>query len=345
MGTGASAVSEQVKEASPEDLLAVADSLPPELRAKLQDAVAEAQADKAGAAPAEAEGTAAPEDAAAEGGAAAEVTAAPEETAAEVTATTAPETAAAEGTSSPEEAAAPEVAEGEKAAPAEGAAEANPAPYLAEYFDMVQKRSASLVADEERLRQLAMDADAQKRLMEESKAWFEKEAQPLLTKSFKHHDANGNDVLSKDEAAAFFQHMVTEETDFAKTMSALSIDAGVKMSMGMLNDLDQATRDALKAELDKQIKIHTEAAQTEVQKKEDAYKANKADYDEKAFKVLDTNGDGTIQLSEFIAAFEPESKKNQEFHMALGYVTQEELDAQAKSQENAKEKAGDCNQQ
>merc|ERR1711879_989250 len=39
---------------------------------------------------------------------------------------------------------------------------------------------------------------------------------------------------------------------------------------------------------------------------------------EAAFKVIDTSGDGSIQLEEFCAAFDPSSTKNMEMKRALG---------------------------
>merc|ERR1719335_272530 len=48
------------------------------------------------------------------------------------------------------------------------------------------------------------------------------------------------------------------------------------------------------------------------------YKANKPEKDAAIFKVMDTSGDGSIQLEEFIACFEPESEKNKEMMVALG---------------------------
>merc|ERR1711994_752863 len=141
---------------------------------------------------------------------------------------------------------------------------------------------------------------------------------------------------------------VHEETDMAKAMSALSIQAGIKMSLSMLEGMSQEDREQIKPEIEKQMKQAIETAKAEVQKKEDNYKADKAAHDAAAFKVLDTNGDGTVQLPEFIAAFEPETEMNTNLHIALGYLTKEEVEQQKKMQEQAKEDAkaaSDCNQQ
>merc|ERR1739844_753218 len=99
-------------------------------------------------------------------------------------------------------------------------------------------------------------------------------------------------------------------------------------------------REKIKPHLEEQMKQRIEAAQADVQKKEDNYKANKADFDAAAFRVLDTNADGTLQLVEFIAAFEPDTEKNLALHLALGYIIKEEVEAQKKREEKATEDAG-----
>merc|ERR1719411_18722 len=140
----------------------------------------------------------------------------------------------------------------------------------------------------------------------------------------------------KDEAAVFFTNLMKEETDLAKAMSALTIEVGVKMGFAQLEGLSQEQREEMKPIFEQQIKTQIEAAKAQVQKKEDNYKAGKADHDAAAFKVLDKNGDGTIELAEFLAAFEPESQKNIDLHIALGYLTKEEVEAQQKAEAEAK---------
>jgi len=333
MGSGASAqASEGVTGASAADLQAALDQLPEGDRAKLQEALKQAQAPAAAAAPE---------------GATAEADAAPAEVKVEAEAPAAPAEVKAEAAAPADEAIPADGAADPTPSPA-AAAGANPSPFLSEYFDKAKARTAALIGDEEKLLALALDPEAQKKLKEESKAWFESDARPLLEKSFKHHDTKKTDVLDKEEAALFFAHMVHEETDLAKAMSALSIEAGVKMSLRMLEGMSQEDREAIKPQIELQMKQAILAAQTEVQKKEDQYKGSKSEHDAAAMKVLDTNGDGTIQLAEFMAAFEPETEKNVELHIALGYLTKEEVEAQKKAEEEAKNDAKalqECNQQ
>jgi len=300
MGAGASASQVAVQKATPEEVKAAFDALEPDQQARVKEAMAAAQA---------------------AGGEAAGGEATSSETAPEKAEKAATEAAPAEAAPKPQE--------------AEDLAKS--APYLAEYFAKAQARTEALIGDQERLMAIAMDPEAQKKIKEESQEWFKTEARPLLEKSFKHHDYRTSDTLDPEEAGKFFQHMISAETQLAKAMSALAIEAGIKMSMQMLeNMLGPEERIELKAQIEAQIQKAIEVAKAEVQKKEDNYMANKAENDKAAFKVLDRNGDGTIQLQEFLAAFEPETERNVELHLALGYLTQEEIEQQ-KMMEEAKE--------
>jgi len=237
-----------------------------------------------------------------------------------------------------------DAAPAEVAAQDDGAAETDQRPSLAVYFDRAEQRAKALLEDEEKLMQVALDPAQASKLKEESKEWFEKEAKPLLEKAFKQHDTKNTGVLDKEEAAAFFAHLVHEETDMAKAMSALSIEAGIRLNIALLEGLSDEDRAGLKPQIESQMKEAIKTAKAVVQTKEDKYKADKAAHDAAAFKVLDTSGDGSVQLPEFIAAFEPETPMNINLHIALGYLTQEEVDQQKKMEEQAKEDAKSASQ-
>jgi len=137
------------------------------------------------------------------------------------------------------------------------------------------------------------------------------EGPPLLAKSFRHHDSDGDDVLNRDEAAKFFSHVVSEEGPFIHMVVSA---CNVKMAhmMRMMGDEaaehrgDEGCRDL-------------ENFPGKVKKMKAAYLANKADRDLAAFKVCDTNGDGTLQLDEVVAALMPGGSKNDAFIAALGF--------------------------
>ena len=54
------------------------------------------------------------------------------------------------------------------------------------------------------------------------------------------------------------------------------------------------------------------------------YQENKEKADAAAFALMDTNGDGTVQLDEFMACFKPKSEKQDGLMLALGFITEQE---------------------
>jgi len=218
------------------------------------------------------------------------------------------------------------------------------APYLAEYFQKVTARANDAMADPAKLMEIAMNPDAQKKLKDETKAWWDTDGKQLLEKSFKHHDTKGTGVLDKEEANVFFSHMISEEVAMTKAAGAKAVESGIQMSMGMMEGMvppDQ--REAMKAQIQGEMAKAIDQLKAEIQKKDDAYKGDKEAKDAAAFKVIDVNGDGTIQLTEFLAAFEPDTDKSEEFQVAIGFLTQQELDQQKAAKEALG--GGECTQQ
>lgn len=212
-----------------------------------------------------------------------------------------------------------DAAAGDAAAkPAEKAAAVS---FIAEYFDKAQARTEALMADQAKLIEIITNPESAKKFQDECNAWFEADAKPLLEKSFKEHDTKGTGVLDKEEAAAFFANLIDEDTQLSKAMSA---SAGATAVRGQLKADNPEASDQ---QVEDRVKKAIEGRNAEIQKKQDAYTADKAGRDAAAFKVLDVSGDGTLDLKEFLAAFEPENKKNIELHLALGFLTEEEVAA------------------
>lgn len=182
------------------------------------------------------------------------------------------------------------------------------APFLAEYHTKIEAKMMEDMKDGLNLAALKDNPEeAKKYWLKYKEGWqaFWEENKVLLEKSFKRHDTAGNDVLSKEEAAVFFKNLMVQWMDMGMVWAGMMVPEG-------------GTEEETKAAI--------EAAKVEVQKKKDNYAANKADFDAAGFKVLDVNDDGTLQLKEFLAAFEPGSQKSIDFKVALGVNTQEEAD-------------------
>merc|ERR1719499_1332609 len=144
-----------------------------------------------------------------------------------------------------------------------------------------------MIEDQERLLTLAVDPEAKKKFAEDQKAWFDIEAKPLLEKSFKHHDTKNTDVLDKEEAAVFFAHVVHEGMEFIKAISALQLEAELKLfpkvlrqalteAAGQGDKLDKETSEAVEVTVEEELKEQgkiirqaIEEVKAEAQKKEE----------------------------------------------------------------------------
>jgi len=280
MGAGASAeVAGKIKDASPEQVSEVLSGLPAEKKAELQAALGNEAADEA-----------------------------------ESPYLAALKTALASG-----------AAEEEKAAPAEAPAEAagaeeepvaTAAPYLSEAFKLVadgfKRTLESAMTDEY--------ADAQN--METEMIECMAKCHELLGKSFDHHDKAGNGVLDKEEAAVFFKHLLGANGAMMETI----VETGVRIPLEkIIKDIKASTemgdeeKAAAIAETKTQLQEMVDAQKAATASQMADYKDNKAERDAKAFKVVDTSGDGTLQRGEFMAALEFGSEKNQLLMSELGF--------------------------
>merc|ERR1719491_195441 len=160
--------------------------------------------------------------------------------------------------------------------------------------------------------------------------WYNKTGKPILTKSFLHHDTNDTSELEREEAKAFFLNLIQESETFtialAQVMGQKMLNFQVEM-MKMMPVMPGAEKPDFK-KIEKTATNELEKALA-AQKKDYAnrvenYKKNKAIYDQRAFRVLDTNGDGKIKLGEFLDAFSPTANKFNELMVALNFMTETE---------------------
>mmetsp|Transcript_68333 Transcript_68333/g.142417 ORF Transcript_68333/g.142417 Transcript_68333/m.142417 type:complete len:226 (-) Transcript_68333:29-706(-) len=160
--------------------------------------------------------------------------------------------------------------------------------------------------------------------------------------AFKYHDKNGNAVLETDESEVFFQHYVDCYINhFKKSGIAQAKQAGA-MAAGMLGAMGGSEmKNMMKQQMNEQVKELTEQANQKVKE----YEKNRAEFNKKAFAVVDVNKDGRLQQEEVVNALTPQHPKNVEFHVALGLMTEMEAQmAQAIGNANAGGEVG-CAQQ
>lgn len=206
------------------------------------------------------------------------------------------------------------------------------APFLHQFFQLAGEVMGEVLMTDPM--ELMFDPAGQQ-MIEAKMASIKSGGTPLLEQSFKHHDSNNDGVLDAEEAAVFFAHVVAEEGTFMEmTVSATTL-ASMKQMMQMAASMGQLQE--MKAEIQPKLTQAFEDLHAEVEGMKAAYQTNKAERDAAAFKICDTNGDGTLQLEELVAALVPGEPKNEEFTAALGF--------QSAKPPSASPQGGDCPQQ
>lgn len=168
--------------------------------------------------------------------------------------------------------------------------------------------------------------------------WYEKEGVPKLTDSFHHHDKDKSGVLENAEAKVFFLNLIQETETFTLALSQSVAQKQIVPTVQMMSAMmGKSEAKKVEKQLKEQVKVQLTAQKKDLVARVETYKKNKDERDEAAFKVMDTSEDGKIQLTEFLAMFNPDSDKQNELMVALGFMTEQEkaLQAQMKQLANA----------
>lgn len=201
---------------------------------------------------------------------------------------------------------------------------AEAAPFLHEYFEELKNMAGEKMSAA--TPELAFDPEGQKAALQRAEDAKEK-LKPLIEKSFDHHDSKKNGVLDAEEAAVFFSHVVAEQEAFLETFMSFIVLASLQPMMLMLQasleGMDAEQRKKASLDMGEQVKKAVDGVRAEVAKMAEEYKANKSERDAAAFKVVDTSGDGTLQIGEVVAAFTPDTPLNEAFMKALGFEKNE----------------------
>lgn len=198
------------------------------------------------------------------------------------------------------------------------------APFLKEFGELLVKHT-----EEKDLASVVLGAmtggkkDAMQTYLKDNHEWYETVGKPVLKKSFELHDTKKTGVLDAEEAKLFFSHLVHEECGtevaLAKSQAAQQAQSMMGMLVAMLPPEQMEEQiETIKAEV-------LDSMKKDAEQKVERYRKNKDEHDAAAFKLIDLNGDGRLQLEEFLAFFEPSTDKNNELMNALGYMSNMEM--------------------
>lgn len=199
------------------------------------------------------------------------------------------------------------------------------APHLTRYFSHMEQMQKGAMPDNpmELLMNPAKMQEIQKKA-EEGKKGLE----PIIVASFNHHDTSKDGVLGPTEANEFFQHFIERFAKFQVKTGIFALDKSAAMSKKMMAGLSEAMGQSAKEQA-KQIDAQMSEAKKEIavtsKGRLDNYLSNAASLNQKAFKTLDKNGNGTLERDEVVQALTPDSPQYFDLIVALEIMTQEEV--------------------
>lgn len=159
--------------------------------------------------------------------------------------------------------------------------------------------------------------------------WLEKQytsrLQPLIKQIFAHHDKDDSGALSREESIVLFSSYISKLTEFAEVAVQASLD-----SLIAEHACDSKTSNKVTEKMKGFVKEQLANFQSE-KDKNGCYK--------KSFELLDSSGDGEIQLKELMEALIPGRYRYREFHKAMKLVTPEVLESKVKELTHTTKKA------
>lgn len=196
------------------------------------------------------------------------------------------------------------------------------APYLHKYFETILDFAKDL-SKPENVTSLLTNRNAREEMVTKQKK-LKGKLFGLIIQAFKNHDEDGDGILDREESKVFFGHFVDEQQKMVHAMCAM---AGAQMQaqmvaqlddpqvppeekqmmMGMVDGAAEALKALLKQEEEKNNKLCM------------AYFRNQPERDLAVFKVIDTDGSGTLQMNEVVSALTPETASNKKLMKALGF--------------------------
>eukprot|EP00802_Teleaulax_amphioxeia_P024269 Tamp_24948.p1 GENE.Tamp_24948~~Tamp_24948.p1 ORF type:complete len:238 (+),score=80.72 Tamp_24948:196-909(+) len=216
------------------------------------------------------------------------------------------------------------------------------APALSKYF-AIQANHAKYALEADPIALIA-DADMAQQFnadLKRKEARMVKSLQRLARESFKRHDKDGNGVLDKEESQLFFNHYTRCFFEFQKMYGeAMAKAASIKMlkMCSLMGGPEGDVRAAIAAKV-REMK-------EDIALKLANYKQNQLALNEKAFQVVDVDGDGKLQEQEVVDALTPKMERNKQLHLALGLMSQQEIElSKGRAVDHGAELQAQCAQQ
>lgn len=206
--------------------------------------------------------------------------------------------------------------------------EGGSAPFLKKAFENVNEVYRLLLEAE-----MTGEA-AEEKLLEQLDA----EYNTNLKKSFQYHDKDSSGKLDKEQAAAFFSHLLSEGSGFMHAMSAglvkhtmkqttRGFTEGLVAAVGKIN-ASKLLPGALKL-VEAEMKKFEASCHEKTAKLRAYYMANKENLDMAALKLTDTDGSGSLNHDEFIAMMDFGEPLNLKLLGTLGLSVDPEVMAQS----------------
>jgi len=154
------------------------------------------------------------------------------------------------------------------------------------------------------------------------------EYEEMLRKSFERHDLDKSGKLDKKQAAIFFGNLLAEGSGFTEAMIG-------SLSKTLINSFMDGAKQGMPPDAEKHLPaIHkiceddikgatSQIAKFTDEKKAD-YRANKAEKDAAAMVLADTDGNGGLDIEEFMKMMNPEEDVNKRLMETLGLVVDPE---------------------
>lgn len=204
------------------------------------------------------------------------------------------------------------------------------APYLHQYFEAMKKHADDenklMIQDPEGMMDVLRDA-VKADVYRRNQQSFHNELKVYIQKTFNHHDTKRNGVLDRYESEALFTAYAKKIAQFGEVLAEISTQLAWEMYMREHAEMGRGKLSPAKIqEMQGVIAHHVGDMKIYFGQMKESYLKNKARRDLDAFRALDKDGDGQLQLGEVIAGLTPNTEQNMRLLRGLGFDLNHSID-------------------